>query len=211
MKCVIHSDLSPEKYLAFESDYLDDLDKNPEGESLLCFWESPTYFVVLGASNHAEIETHFERCTQDHIPILKRCSGGGTVLQGPGCLNYGLVLPYSYHQDLAQIQSANCFVMKQIRDAIQPILSEKVEIKGFTDLAINQKKFSGNAQRRKKQTLLFHGTFLLNFDLSKIETYLAMPSKQPEYRANRNHLEFIRTLPVTKSDVIQALQRHFLS
>ena len=49
-------------------------------------------------------------------------------------------------------------------------------------------------QRRKRNFLLFHGTFLLNFDLPLIEQFLQMPAHQPAYRASRSHGEFLTNL-----------------
>src|SRR5215203_5375001 len=60
---------------------------------LLRFWEARDYFVVLGYANKVATEVNFSFCKQNKIPILRRCTGGGTVLQGPGCLNYSLILP----------------------------------------------------------------------------------------------------------------------
>ncbi|MEI9961800.1 MAG: hypothetical protein WDM76_11895 [Limisphaerales bacterium] len=69
----------------------------------------------------------------------------------------------------------------------------KTSVSGHTDLALHGLKFSGNSQRRKKNFLLFHGTFLLNFDLALVGELLRMPSLQPNYRQSRSHDEFITT------------------
>jgi lipoate-protein ligase A len=69
-------------------------------------------------------------------------------------------------------------------------------------------KFSGNAQRRRRHALLFHGTFLLHFDLTLVEALLPHPSRQPGYRQNRRHRDFLTNLPVSagavKSTLIQS-------
>ena len=85
---------------------------------------------------------------------------------------------------------------------------------GHTDLAlvtrhsslVTSKKFSGNSQRRKKNFLLFHGTFLLNFDLALVGEYLRMPSLQPDYRASRSHDDFLMNLNLPADQVKAALQ-----
>ena len=48
--------------------------------------------MVVGYANQVEVEVNVPACTARGIPILRRCSGGGTVVQGPGCLNYAVVL-----------------------------------------------------------------------------------------------------------------------
>jgi lipoate-protein ligase A len=82
-----------------------------------------------------------------------------------------------------------------------------VGVCGHTDLATGGLKFSGNAQRRRRKFLLFHGTFLLNFDLRLIAELLRMPSLQPDYRQGRNHAEFVTNLNVSAESVKPALQR----
>jgi lipoate---protein ligase len=82
-------------------------------------------------------------------------------------------------------------------------------IRGCTDLAINGIKFSGNSQRRRKHYLLFHGTFLLNFDLALISELLRMPSKQPDYRNSRRHDEFLTNLNLSTAEVKTALQKNW--
>ncbi|HEY6169376.1 MAG TPA: lipoate--protein ligase family protein, partial [Verrucomicrobiae bacterium] len=112
------------------------------------------------------------------------------VVQGPGCLNYTLVL----HVDrpgLHSIPATNRTIMERNRAALQSLLPGKVAVQGHTDLTLDGLKFSGNAQRRKRDFVLFHGTFLLNFDLALIERLLPMPTHQPTYRQARPHLDFV--------------------
>src|SRR5688572_3012189 len=77
---------SPEENLAFDDSLLE------AGQETLRFWESPVPFVVLGRSGKVEEEVNVAACEEAGIPVLRRPSGGGTVVQGPGCLNYALVL-----------------------------------------------------------------------------------------------------------------------
>jgi lipoate-protein ligase A len=82
----------------------------------------------------------------------------------------------------------------------------EVALEGISDLAIGARKFSGNAQYRKSRAVLIHGTFLLDFDLSLIARYLQLPSKQPAYRQNRSHVEFLMELPVRSAELCERLQ-----
>jgi lipoate-protein ligase A len=58
----------------------------------LRIWESPVYFVVLGRTGKVEEDLDLENLKADAVPVLRRSSGGGTVVQGAGCLNYSFVL-----------------------------------------------------------------------------------------------------------------------
>ena len=182
---------TPEENLALDEALLDLCDTG--GEEVLRFWESDSHFVVLGYSNKIDEETNREICAQQKIKILRRVSGGGTVLQGPGCLNYSLILN-TRHTDVATVTGTNHFVMSRLRSALAKQLHKPVTIEGHTDLAINGLKFSGNAQRRKQNALLFHGTLLYHFDFEKVEGLLKPPPRQPEYRAGRSHRDFLMNL-----------------
>jgi lipoate---protein ligase len=167
----------------------------------LRFWESPIHFVVLGFSKRLAEEVNETECTRCGIQILRRCSGGGTVLQGPGCLNYSLVLPLSAAPELESITGANCYIMRKNRAAVARIASEEFLVQGHTDLTVNGLKFSGNAQRRKRRCLLFHGTFLLGFDLELINATVRLPLQQPEYRNQREHLQFVTNLSASREEL----------
>jgi lipoate-protein ligase A len=212
MNCLDLTLPTPAENLAADEALLDALEVNG-GAGLLRFWEPKEYFVVVGYANHVAVEVNQTACEADSIPIFRRCSGGGTVLQGPGCLNCSLILKIEDSGPLASITSANKFIMKRNREAIATSLNTEhgtrnteLSVQGHTDLTLDGVKFSGNAQRRKKHFLLFHGTFLLHFDLALVEKYLLMPSKQPDYRQNRTHKDFLMNLEVSAESVKRTLQ-----
>jgi lipoate-protein ligase A len=196
--------LSPTGHLAWEEAALDAVDAG-EASPLLWFWESTVPFVVLGYGQAAAREAHLAQCQADGIPVLRRCSGGGAVVQGPGCLNYGLALLIEPSTPTGQLSSTNAWVMDRQRAALQPLISETIVRQGDTDLVIGDRKFSGNAQRRKQRALLFHGTLLLDFDLTRIPRWLSTPSSEPRYRAGRTHLDFVRNLHLPSGNVRAAL------
>ena len=197
--------LTPEENIKKDEALLDEADRGLSGEHLR-FWESDRHFVVLGYSKRAENDVDVAACERDRIPILKRSSGGGTVLQGPGCLNYALILDTLRRNELSNIKKTNCFIMQSHRDALSPLLGE-VAHDGLTDLSLGGRKFSGNAQRRKRNFCLFHGTFLLDMKLDLIEKYLRMPEDRPAYRGNREHRDFLTNIPIGRDEIKRALIR----
>jgi len=204
-----HLDLtlpSPAENLACDEALLDQAEAEG-GPGVLRFWESATHFVVLGYANKVREEVDIETCRARGVPILRRCSGGGTVVQGPGCLNYSVILSIGGAAELQSITGANRFVMERNRHALASLLGKAVSIEGHTDLAEDGLKFSGNAQRRKRDWLLFHGTFLLDFDLGLIGEVLLPPPRPPEYRKGRSHGEFLTRLKLVPDAVKSALRQ----
>ncbi len=205
---------SPAENLAYDEALLDWCE-TADGEEVLRFWESPEPFVVVGYANKVTSEVNVAACGTKGIPVYRRCSGGGAVLQGPGCLNYTLVLKITEDSPLHNITSANRFIMERNRAAIEslcpgrqtPDPRPRIAVRGHTDLCLGDLKFSGNSQRRRKHFLLFHGTFLLNFDLALVNQVLRMPSKQPDYRKRRTHAKFLTNLNMPAEKVKTVLQK----
>lgn len=205
-----HSFKSPAENLACEEALLTSLEEEG-GDEILRIWESETYFVVVGHANKVNIEVNTSACNEMKVPIHRRHSGGGTVVQGPGCLNYSLLLQIDRSAEMNSIQSTNQYVLGRIADALQPVIDQSIAFQGTSDLTINGKKFSGNAQNRKRNYVLFHGTILYDFDLSLIQRLLNPPSKEPKYRQNRIHTEFVMNMPLSKQTITNQIRSAWLA
>ena len=195
---------SPEQNLACDEALLAACEDG-DAHDVLRFWEPRQHFVVLGYSSRISADAKLAACRGARVPVLRRVSGGGTVLQGPGCLNATLILRLERHAPLQTISGTTAFILERHRQALEPSVGRPVERRGLSDLAIGGVKFSGNAQRRKRGCVLFHGTFLLDFDLPLVDRLLAMPSRQPDYRRNRPHQEFLMNLRLPAETVKRAI------
>jgi lipoate-protein ligase A len=167
--------------------------------------------VVLGRTGVAEDDVELASVHRDNIPVLRRTSGGGTVLQGPGCLNFALVLSLERHPDLARIQRSYAYILNKIIAALMG-LGIEAEFRPVSDLVLRstQRKFSGNAQRRGRKFILHHGTILYDFNLSLVGRYLKMPRKMPDYRSGRPHMDFISNISVDPRELRVSIQKKFL-
>jgi lipoate---protein ligase len=175
-----------------------------EGGEVLRFWEQSSLAVVLGAGCRLAEDVHEAACRADEVPVLRRSSGGGTVLLGAGCLLYTLILDAERAPELAGIRSSYAYILARVAAAL-PEWSG-IETAGISDMAAAGRKFSGNAQQRKRRFLLHHGTLLYAFDLSRVGRYLKAPSRQPEYRAGRDHATFLRNLDVPADEIERRLR-----
>lgn len=134
------------------------------------------------------------------------------MVQGPGCLSYALVLLIPEAGPLASITGTNHHIMEIHRQAMEKLTGAPVCIRGFTDLETGGLKFSGNAQRRGRNALLFHGTLLYAADLTLFSSVLNHPSLEPDWRKQRPHADFITNLPglnseLGRSRIIDSLRR----
>ena len=195
--------------LALDEALLEAAEADELKQGVLRIWESPEHFVVLGRSSKSEIEVDLQACRRDDIAVYRRPSGGGTVLSGPGCLSYAVVLDFETYPQLRSISHAHEFVLSRVAEALAQHVSG-VKQAGTSDLVIDPgeglpRKFSGNALRLKRNHLLYHGTLLHSFDLQLAERWLATPTRTPAYRENRSHHDFITNLPLDRLAIEQLL------
>jgi lipoate-protein ligase A len=160
---------------------------------LVTIWEATQPLVVVGRSGRISEHVHLEACEADDVVVLRRESGGGTVVLAPGCLNYAVVLSLVSSPHLIDVAESFRVILGRVaRGLAVPGLS----IAGGTDLALDGRKVSGNAQRRGRRAVLHHGTLLYGFDPALASRYLREPTRQPAYRAGRRHVDFVANLPL---------------
>ena len=171
------------------------------GDNLVRYWETPTPVVVVGRHSVVADDVNEEACRADGIPVLRRFSGGGTVVLAPGCMNYAAAFSLTSRPELWDVAASFEVILGAIvRSLAVPALS----IAG-TDLVVNGRKVSGNAQRRGRRAILQHGTVLFAFDSALASRYLKEPVRQPPYRASRVHGDFLGNLPLSRETLRKRL------
>lgn len=197
----------PSKNLALDEVLLESAATGKWGATLR-LWESPVSFVVVGSSQRVGEVVDLGNCQSDAMPVLRRCSAGGAVMQGPGCLNYALALAYDKVPEVASLHPSYEYILGKVAEALAS-LGVQAEQVGVSDLAVKGMKCSGNSQRRKKSACLHHGTLLYEMDATDMADYLLEPEDRPDYRTDRNHEAFIRPLGFHSEQLKSALIRVF--
>lgn len=203
LRCLDLALTTPAENLACDEALLEWCEAGEWAHPILRFWEPAETFIVLGYANGVDREVNLKATQDAGVPILRRCSGGGTVVQSPGCLNYALILRI----EARGITETNCWVMQRNAVALQRLLGTRVAVRGHTDLALGDLKVSGNSQRRKRHWLLFHGTFLCGVDVAVMDRLLKHPPREPDYRQGRSHSDFVTTLAISPGEIKDALRR----
>lgn len=195
---------SPAENLALDEALLEEAEQAGQPREALRLWESPEMMVVAGSSTHVADEVNVDACRRLRVPVLRRPSGGAPIVAGPGCLMYAVVLSYELRPELRMIDRAHRFVLETIAASLRKTLPGVVRA-GISDLALGERKFSGNSMRCKRGHLLYHGTLLYNFPLERIGELLKMPARQPDYRQRRSHSEFVMNLRLDAQSLKQLL------
>ena len=138
--------------------------------------------IVMGISGKPIDLIHIKQAKAKNIPIIKRYSGGGTVIVDENTLFVSFICKAALHCPKA--------IMKWAANLYQPVIKNPKFALQEHDFAIGEKKFGGNAQYLRKNRFVHHTTFLWDYTLENM-ALLKMPKKTPAYRADRSHEDFV--------------------
>lgn len=143
--------------------------KNTHNE-LLVIWENADS-VVVGKHQNSFAEVNIGMALQKNIPIIRRISGGGTVVQGSGNINFSLITNQQNDLNKIDFQKFTLPVIKFLAS-----LGVPVTLSGKSNLTIHGQKFSGNAAHVFKHRSLHHGTLLFDANIALINELIDVKS-----------------------------------
>jgi lipoate---protein ligase len=197
----------PADHLALDEAVLMRDSADADGEQpweVLRVWEFTNPVVVAGRSSRIRDEIDVDYCRSMEIPILRRCTGGASVVAGPGCLMYSVILDHDCHDGLRKIDTAHQYVMGRVLAAVQQQVPSAT-LQGICDLTWRDCKCSGNSLRVTRDRILYHGTILYDFDLTMLSRCLLKAPRQPDYRAGRDHAAFVTNVPLNPTKLAEHL------
>ncbi|TGN19951.1 lipoate--protein ligase family protein [Leptospira idonii] len=156
--------------------------------------------VIRPFLEKAETSSFPKKAIPDFTYIARRASGGGTVFHNPtGNVNYSIYVNLDVRKELFPVKSSYDILLGLVAKAL---IKQEIgaSAKGKSDLAIEEagviKKISGNAQFRKRNCIVQHGTLILKKDLiQSVSNVLHHPPEEPDYRKERTHRDFLTSLP----------------
>ncbi len=159
----------------------------------------------MGSSGIPETLIDLEKVKEDQIPVIKRFSGGGTVIVDENTLFISFIIA---KEDL----DVSPFPEPMLRWSAD-LYKEAWQIPHFelheNDYCIGEKKCGGNAQYIRKDRWLHHTSFLWDYSEANMR-YLLLPPKRPKYREDRSHTEFLTRLKkhaTSPDDLISKLKQ----
>lgn len=161
-----------------------------ENRRIFRTWWGGPIMVVAGCSEKLEQVANISQCEAAGIPVFKRFTGGGTVLQTPDVLNYSYSIPAPTRVNILGAFRTTGEVLIYALEKF----GISAQMQGISDIAVDGRKISGNAQAWKWRSVLVHGTLLVDTDMALIERLLLHPPKEPEYRQGRSHCDFLTSL-----------------
>jgi lipoate-protein ligase A len=171
MFCINLDTTDPYFNLAIEEFLL----KNSKEEYLILYINDPAVIIGKHQSGHREVNTKF--VTENHIPVIRRISGGGTVFHDHGNLNFSFIRQSETGKQVD--------FRKYTRPVIDFLKSVGVEasFEGKNDLKVDGLKISGNAEHVYHNRVLHHGTLLFSTSLEMLRNSIRTDSSCYSSRA----------------------------
>lgn len=180
--------------------------RGPDASRCVRVWTPRETVVVVGSSSRLDEEVDRDACRRLSAKIVRRPSGGATIVLGPGCVVYSVIERLS--ADMPSIDRLHERFLAPLCAAFARRGLPAVR-RGTSDLVVGDRKFSGNSLRVKKRAVLYHGTFLDAFDLSLIDSLLPHPPREPDYRGSRPHRDFLTNVGLGLGSIREAVREAF--
>lgn len=164
-------------------------------------WSPPA--VSIGYFQSMEEEVNVDKCNDLGIEFVRRMTGGGAVL-------HQFELTYSFITKRYPMNILASYEL--ICDAVVMCINKlgfRSMYVPLNDILVDNKKVSGNAQTRRNNTLLQHGTILLNVDFDKMFSVLNVPSEKIKDKMLENVKSRVMGLNKTFEEVADKLKVSF--
>lgn len=142
--------------------------------------------IVMGISGKKEEMVDLDQAYQNRIPIIKRFSGGGTVIVDENTL----FITFICNKELHPFPPFPEPIMKWTEGLYREVFAHPHFCLRENDFVLGEKKIGGNAQYIKKDRWLHHTSFLWDYSQERMN-YLLHPKKTPSYRKGRPHSDFL--------------------
>ncbi len=154
-----------------------------ENENYIVVNSGSTPAIVLGISGKVPELVHLDKLPSS-IPLIRRFSGGGTVIVDEETVFVTFICNKSLH-DFAPYPEP---ILRWAASMLQPSIPG-LQLRD-NDFIIGERKCGGNALYIKKDRWLVHTSFLWNYTPGRMQL-LKHPPKTPPYRAGRSHEDFL--------------------
>jgi len=121
--------------------------------------------VSIGYFQILEQEVNLDACKRLGVDVVRRMTGGGAVYHSyEGEVTYSVIVNQDHPKIPRDILKSYELICGGITLALK-YLGINAEFKPINDIDVNGKKISGNAQTRRWNIVLQHGTILLDTDI----------------------------------------------
>ena len=154
-------------------------------------WIPDKKYIVLGQRDTPDLALNQDAVINDGITVMKRPSGGHTVLLSPNTIVIAIsITQLDIKYTKRFFEACNSAIINALE--AQGIIG--ISKKGISDIAAGQRKILGSSMYRPKNHTFYHAVLNLSESAEIIAKSLAHPKTEPDYRLGRKHSEFIISL-----------------
>ncbi|MDQ3836495.1 MAG: lipoate--protein ligase family protein [Thermoproteota archaeon] len=160
--------------------------------------------VSIGYFQSMKEEVDLDKCNQMGIDVVRRLTGGGAVLH-----EFELTYSFITKEYPRNILESYAWVCEAVVMSLQR-MGFDARFVALNDIVIAGKKVSGNAQTRRNEMLLQHGTLLLGVDVDKMFSVLKVPSEKVRDKIIKDAKQRVTSLTgITFDDLTLSLKTSF--
>lgn len=156
------------------------------GENYILMNKGSSPAIVLGISQKPEEMVDLALAQSTNIPLIRRFSGGGTVVVDENTL----FVTYIFNAKDVSIAPFPRPIAEWTTSLYQKAFPHLPFHLRENDYCLHDKKIGGNAQYLRKERWLHHTTFLFDYHPERMDLLLH-PKKAPAYREGRSHEDFV--------------------
>jgi len=174
-------------------------------------WDPPAISIGYFQSLTAEID--LSSCQKYDVDYVRRITGGGAVFHEDE-VTYSIVIDENHPSIPKNVMESYGRICGAIMKGLKQI-DIKSTYAPINDILVNNKKISGNAQTRKYNTVLQHGTILTDVDVDKMFSLLKVPNEKIKDKLISNVKQRVTSIQhvlgqqINFNTVASALQKGF--
>ncbi|MDR1949966.1 MAG: lipoate--protein ligase family protein [Spirochaetaceae bacterium] len=148
--------------------------------------------VSVGYFQGLEDEVDLAACKARGVDVIRRITGGGAVFHHAE-LTYSIIMADSHPLAGDSIRVSYQTLCAGIIRGLE-LLGLEARFAPINDILCGGRKISGNAQTRRRGTVLHHGTILLDLDVALMFELLKVPEEKNRGRLIRDVTERVTSL-----------------
>ena len=181
------------------------------GEPTIRFYRWLPSAVSIGYFQSMDDVVDARKCRKLGISIVRRRTGGGAVYHSHDReITYSVIGPVGmFPKNIIESYKEICgWVVKGLKN-----IGIDAQFVPINDIVVGNKKISGNAQTRRNNVLLQHGTILYDVDVKRMFTVLKIPDEKIRDKIIKSVEERVTRVidykKVTREDTYNALLKGF--
>ncbi|MEM2843607.1 MAG: lipoate--protein ligase family protein, partial [Candidatus Bathyarchaeia archaeon] len=149
-----------------------------ESQNTIRFYRWNPSAVSIGYFQSLIEEVNIETCRKLNVDIVRRITGGGAVYHDyNGEITYSVIASTNNPKIPGNILKSYSVLCNGIVLGLKK-LGLNSTFKPINDIVVNEKKISGNAQTRKLNAILQHGTILIDVNVEKMFNLLKISDEK---------------------------------